>query len=454
MAVLHLWSGLVFAESVTVTSLQELLPYLQRDNVDLKMKPGTYTVTGKATKAGRFGVPSFQEDAKTVFLITGSNSSYDFTGVTIKIETSVCQSLGKNKVHILQIQGNRNLVKNLTLTDVGSVDDAPSYRATNVVMDGANNRIEGLKLTTIGSYPYGYGELFGKGGGAVIRHRKKSSVLVRGDSNTLIGCDILQRSFGHGIFMQAAHQPTITRCTVKGEMRSTDEVLAEKGTAAAKVDFMTTWGYKVPPGHVISLCEAGVRAYADGMTFINGKTLARKTEDPTAINCEIHNMRSGVMLHQASGKKTIRGCTVTGCNTGFSIDSGDITRCSADVQFGPVIVLGAKDRKVNADFTLLPFDGESANASGQAAVIAGQNHRIFFRGKLKRPEPAYTIQVGGGSLRISNLAEHENSPAVGVRISNETGYPVLLAKNTKDCAVKSRGKITDKGRNNITVQAR
>ena len=91
-----------------------------------------------------------------------------------------------------------------------------------------------------------------------------------------MGCDILQRSFGHGIFMQAAHQPTIMRCTVKGEMRSTDEVLAEKGTAAAKVDFMTTWGYKVPPGHVISLCEAGVRAYADGMTFINGKTLARK----------------------------------------------------------------------------------------------------------------------------------------------------------------------------------
>ena len=178
-----------------------------------------------------------------------------------------------------------------------------------------------------------------------------------------------------------------------------------------------------------------------------------KTEDPTAINCEIHNMRSGVMLHQASGKKTIRGCTVTGCNTGFSIGSGDITGCSADVQFGPVIVLGAKDRKVNADFTLLPFDGESANASGQAAVIAGQNHRIFFRGKLKRPKPAYTIQVGGDSRRISNLAEHENSPAVGVRISNETGYPVLLAKNTKDCAVKSRGKITDKGRNNITVQA-
>ena len=98
MAVLHLWSGVVFAESVTVTSLQELLPYLQRDKVDLKMKPGTYTVTGKATKAGKFGVPSFQEDAKAVFLITGSNSSYDFTGVTIKIETSVCQSLGKNKV--------------------------------------------------------------------------------------------------------------------------------------------------------------------------------------------------------------------------------------------------------------------------------------------------------------------------------------------------------------------
>ena len=254
--------------------------------------------------------------------------------------------------------------------------------------------------------------------------------------------------------MQGAHQPTISRCKVKGEMRSTDEVLAEKNTPAAKVDFMTTWGYKVPPGHVISLCEAGVRAYGEGTTYVDGETLQRKTENPTAINCEIHNMRSGVMLHQASGKKVIRGCTVTGCSTGFSIGSGDIIKCSADVQFGPVIVLGAKDKGVNAEFTLLPFKGEPSNASGQAAVLAGQNHRIFFKGKLKKPKPAYTIQVGGDPRRIGELAEDENLDAVGVRISNETGYPVSLAKTTKDCAVKSRGKITDKGRNNIAVRAR
>ena len=178
MAFLLLWPEVGFAKPgfakpVTVNSLKDLLPYLQQDNVDLKMKPGTYTVTGAAAKAGEFGVPGFQEGTRVVFLITGSNSSYDFTGVTIKIETSVCQSLGKNQIRILQIQGNRNLVKNLTLIDVGSVDDAPTIRAVNVVMDGAYNRIEGLKLTTIGSYPYGYGELFGKGGGPVIRHRKK-----------------------------------------------------------------------------------------------------------------------------------------------------------------------------------------------------------------------------------------------------------------------------------------
>ena len=454
IAVCLLWSEVAFAKLVTVSSLKELLPYLEKDRVNLKMTPGIYTVTGKATKAGEFGVQAFQSDSRTIFLITGSNSSYDFTGVTIQIETSVCQSLGKNKIHVLQIQGNRNLVKNLTLTDIGSVDDAPRYRATNVVMDGAYNRIEGLKLTTIGSFPYGYGELFGKGAGPVIKHRKKSSVLVRGDFNTLQGCDIVQRSFGHGIFMQAAHQPTISKCKVKGEMRSTDEVLAEKDSVAAKVNFMTTWGYKVPPGHTISLCEAGIRAYAEGVTYVDGKTLERKTENPTATNCEITNMRSGVMLHQASGKKSIRGCTVIGCSTSFSIGSGDITNCSADVQYGPVFELSEKQRGINAEITLLPFEGESGNASGQAAIIAGQGHRLFFKGKLKNPKPAFTIQVGGDSRRIGELAEDENFEAVGVKISNVTGYPVLLEKGTKDCAVKSRGKITDKGRNNLTVQAR
>ena len=376
------------------------------------MKPGIYTVTGKATKAGKFGVECFHEETKAIFLITGSNNSYDFTGVTIQIETSVCKSLGKNDVYVLMIQGNRNLVKNLTLTDVGSVDDAPRDRATNVVMDGANNRIEGLKLTTIGSYPYGYGELFGKGGGPVIKHRKKCSVLVRGDFSVLHGCDIVHRAFGHGIFLQAAHQATISKCRVKGEMRSTDEVLAEKDSAAAKVDFMSTWGYKVPPGHIFSTGEAGIRAYAEGTTYVDGKKIHRNTVDPTAINCEIINMRSGVMLHQAKGKRIIRGCTVRGCSTSFSIGSGDITNCSADVQYGPVFELSEKQRGVNAEITLLPFEGESGNASGQAAIIAGQGHRLFFKGKLKNPKPAFTIQVGGDSRRIGELAEDENFEAV------------------------------------------
>ena len=269
-------SKIVFAETVTVSSLKELLPFLSKDRVNVTMKPGTYTVTGEATKAGEFGVQGFLEATKTIFLITGSNSSYDFTNVTIQIETSVSQSLGKNSVYILQIQGNRNLVKNLTLTNVGSVDDAPTHRGTNVVMDGASNRIEGLKLTTIGSFPYGYGELFGKGGGPVIKHHKKSSVLVRGDSNVLYGCDIVQHAFGHGIYMQGAIDPTISKCNVVGEMRSTDDMLKEKNTAATKVSFMSTWGYKVPPGHVISLAEAGVRAYEAGNTYVNGKAIARR----------------------------------------------------------------------------------------------------------------------------------------------------------------------------------
>ena len=447
-------SKIVFAETVTVSSLKELLPFLSKDRVNVTMKPGTYTVTGEATKAGEFGVQGFLEATKTIFLITGSNSSYDFTNVTIQIETSVCQSLGNNTIHILQIQGNRNTVKNLTLTDVGSVDDAPTHRAANVVMDGASNRIEGLKLTTLGSFPYGYGELFGKGGGSVIKHRKKSSVLVRGDSNVLFGCDIVQHAFGHGIFMQGAVDPTISKCNVTGKMRSTDEMLIEENTAASKADFMTTWGYKVPSGHIVSLAEAGVRAYAAGNTYVNGKAMARSTERPKVINCTVHNMRSGVMLHQAKGEKIIRGCTVTGCSTGFAIGSGDISKCSADVQFGPVFVLDDKQRGVNADITLLPFDGKAGNASGQVAVIAGKNHRIFFKGKMRKPKPAYTIQVGGDSLRVGQLAEDENYEATGIGISNETGYPVLIEKTAKDCAVKSRGKITDHGRNSTTVQMR
>jgi len=225
-----------------VNSLKALLPYLKEDNVKVKLKSGVYSITAKDIKNGDFSSATVVKNrANVLLLFSGNNSVYDFTDVTINVNTEVFTAFtGKNtEVYEIQVIGNKNVLKNLTIADVGSVNDAPTRRATNIVMDGAENRIEGFHITTKGSYPYGYGEAFGKGGKSVINHRKHSSFLVRGYKNHAKNCTIIHRSYGHAMFMQAADWPIIEGCYIEGAMRSTDDMWTEKGTGsdADKVDF-------------------------------------------------------------------------------------------------------------------------------------------------------------------------------------------------------------------------
>src|SRR5690606_3710265 len=103
-----------------VSSLAELLPYLDDDNAKVAMVPGTYRVTPADVKSGLFPDPA-------LFLFEGSDSIYDFSCVTIEVETEVMRSYGNVDFTELQIVGNQNVVKNLTLTDIG--DAAPAGRA-------------------------------------------------------------------------------------------------------------------------------------------------------------------------------------------------------------------------------------------------------------------------------------------------------------------------------------
>ena len=81
---------------------------------------------------------------------------------------------------------------NLTMVDDGAVTDRPTRRATNVVIDGSENRVEGFHMTIKGSWPYGYGDCFGKGGtDAVIKHYKHSALLIRGTSNHVKNCTLI-----------------------------------------------------------------------------------------------------------------------------------------------------------------------------------------------------------------------------------------------------------------------
>ena len=68
IAILVLFMLQVQAQTVTVNSLAELLPYLDDDNADVKLAPGTYSISDFDINQGTFSNPLFVfvEEKKTM----------------------------------------------------------------------------------------------------------------------------------------------------------------------------------------------------------------------------------------------------------------------------------------------------------------------------------------------------------------------------------------------------
>lgn len=442
----------------TVKSIQELLPYLKKDNVEVAVAPGTYTITSDDVKKGLIGAATFEERAMALLDFSGSNSKYDFTGVTLNIETSVFKAFGKKRVTEILITGNNNVLKNLTMVDVGSVHDAPLVGALGVCMDGKNNLVEGFHMAVKGSYPYGYGDAFGKGGKNMIKHQKHSAFLIRGYKNHAKNCTIIHRSYGHAMFMQAASYPIIEGCYIEGEVRKTDDMLAETSGPAHDIDFMTVWGYKLPAGYMLSLGEAGIRAYNAGTTYIDGEIIKRGTDNPTVLNCTIKNLRTGVTVAHAKGKKYVKGCTAIGCENGYSLgNDGEVVDCKADCAYGPVYSTAYEnDHNFNADITIIPPEGKYYNGAGCVAYIGGSNHNIILRASSNVVKDGLKIMFGGDKKNVrlmhGNFPHQNNFKSSNLKLVNKTDFPVYLSSKSLNIDLESYGEVVNDGNNNKVMK--
>ncbi len=443
-------------KEIKVNSLKELLPTLKQDNVHVTMTPGTYRVTAKDIKAGKF--PDQSEVTENSFknvllLVTGNDNTFDFSGVTLEVETAVFNSFdNKNELHDLHVLGSRNVIKNLKINDVGNETDAPRYGCTNIVVDGANNRLEGVELRSTGSSPYGYGEIFGKGRVKTMALRKHSALLVRGDYNHLLNCKVYHFAFGHFIFMQSAKCPTIEGCYVEGKMSSTDDILNEagSGSAADKIDFKTIYGYKAPKGYTLALGEDGIRTYNRGATMVDGVRLSRGTNDVTVKDCVVKHARGGVALTLSTGEKIVENVTLIGCQGGFNVGSGGkIINCRADAAFGPALTAHyEKDRDLTAEITIMPYEGENyvGNGSKQVVHLIGTGHNVtLHRGEGLEEDAELEITIGGDRRTVGELAEASDYTASGITLINETNYKIKIGEKATNNKISTKGEIEDKG---------
>jgi len=426
---------------VLVNSFSALKPHLGANNVSVVMTPGTYRIRPADVSSGLF-------TNATLLSFSGTNSVFDFSGVTFEVETEVFQSFGNVEVIELALWGQNLVIKNLTVIDIGNA--RPGRTALGVLLDGRTNRLEGCNFTIRGSYPYGYGDMFGKGSGYVIKHYKHSAILVRGDSNRVKDCKIFHRAYGHGIFCQGSLDARIEGCYVEGEVRSSDDVLAEAGTGspADNVNFMTVWGYPLQPGWMFSRQEDGIRAYNTGYPDPD----TRNTRNMQVINCTVKNMRSGVTIGFCDSTKYVEGCVVLGVENGYWVGSGgQVVNCSGNAPFGPLYENSYQnDSGATVDLTVLDNE-EIYGDQSILAYIGGSGHKLTFRSRDQNVNPNLRIMSAGSrdGIRFFVTNQYNTLSANNILLTNLTQYPVVLANNASGNSGRSGGPVTNLGVGNV-----
>lgn len=429
---------------ISVDSLTELASYTDVSDTCVVMEPGTYEYnTSNSGSDQEFSDPTLLE-------FTGDNNTFFFDDVKFEYDTDIFTEFGSVEVLQFHVSGDNNAFYNLTMEDIG--DTTPSSTALAMKLDGSDNLIEGFTVTTRGSYPYGYGDIFGKSSGSVIGHRKHGGVHFRGTRNHLKDTNLYLRSYGHGIYIQGATDALIEGIYMEGELRTTDEVLAEysTGTPADDVDFMTIWGYRLEPGWTFSLQEDGIRAYGSGEDYETGET--NITGNVTVIDSTVKYMRAGVTIGWAYGHKYAQNCTSLAVESGFWMGSNaDVVDSRGDSSVGPLYSEDAERSGSDIELTLLDNEIEKWGET-PTFYLAGSDHDVTIYDGTSEFDQEFEIMVAGTRYGHRWLEGSDEEPphkdADNIILDNQSAYPVALGDNATESDVTSCGDVADYGTDN------
>ena len=436
----------VAADCLAIDTLRELSNQLNASNRCVRMVPGTYTFdTNNVGEGRRFSDPY-------ILQFTGSNNRFIFDGVTFNFDTNIFQQFGRESVTEFHVLGRNNVFQNLTMVDTGDV--APFQTALGVLMDGSDNLVDGFSITTRGSYPYGYGDIFGKGRDRILNHRKHSGVLIRGDGNHLRGLDLDMNTYGHGVFVQGGDDVTIEDVYVEGELSTVSAVLAEDGSGspADSVDFLTVWGYhldELTQDYRFSLQEDGIRAYSSGNIY--GTDDSRATGSVTIKNSTVKFMRSGVTIGWARGEKFVENTTTLGNEVGYWVGSdARVVNSRGDSSVGPLFADDVYRSDSTLELTLLPHAVRKIGNT-PSLYFVGDGHNLTLKDGTDSVISGVTIQVGGTRNGHRWLAGSGQEPpafnADNLILDNQTPYRVNVNENSVSATVRSCGPVRNSGVN-------
>lgn len=432
-------------DTIFIKSVKELAKYAKKSDVVVKMKPEIYEVDD--IKIGELSVFKYGKNHKkkddfrigSLIHFTGNNSQYFLTGAVLNIDGKLHKNYPKSEFSEFLISGNNNYIEGLTGKDIGN--HVPAHRVQMMRVMGDNNIIKNADLFVRGSTPHGYGHLLGKGRNALVPLHKHSVLLVEGKNTKFLGCKVVTHAFGHGIFMQGAINTLFKDCYVEGQMRSTNEMLAETSGLAFDVGFKSDYPPgKIMPNEIKSLSEDGIRAYPSG--GLSG----RRTQGVTVINCTVKNMRSGFDLSASLPPTKIVGSTAIGCQEkGFSIgDNGVIENSKGDALYGPLITFVGNNVK-NCKVDLQLVDTVSEYKVPRLAEINGSGHHITIRNYQNKKRSLEAPIVFGESFwddvhryRNPDAPHGKYAGAKNIQLFNYTGMPVRLNNLAVNCTVTNK----------------
>jgi hypothetical protein len=439
------FSVLHAAEPVTVSSLADLARVAAADNQSIRMEPGVYQMTDYLTPPVLADIAAKVDRKQSrppvpMFTFIGNGNHFDFTGVTFEIDTSLYAKLpGRSYIRCIIVAGNNNTFTGLSIRQVGAQRGSGG---NTLSIAGTGNTVENFTLNVHGSFPYGYGDLFGKGGPNLLGIQKQSGMQILGNDTLVRRTRVISRAFGHCFYIQVGGNIRLEDCYAEGSVRSTTDMLRETSGPAFDLGFKSVYAnrdgrYMINPGYMKSLSEDGFRTYGGA-----GKV--------TLVNCTAINTRAGFEIgarDDATEKTEIIGGNALGCERGYLIGSHTIVRDSrGDIAHGPLLYLRGG---IGSDVELeLTGDGPAPGATvHDVATIAGQNHRVLItRQAHEKAVPALPIMFGFGMPEHAEMSSAIlPAPTSNVTLTNTiASVPVITSDTLKDTKLVTSGReVTD-----------
>jgi len=440
LAVVFLSPALPAQNVLSVSNLAQLAEVAARSGQRVRLEPGVYRMADYLTEDVleriRAEVDRTQRRPPVpMFVFRGDNNRFDFRDVIIEIDTTLYAKVPQGGyTRCVIIAGSGNYFDGLTIRNTG-----PQKGSGGNILSvaGASNTLENITLHVHGSFPYGYGDLLGKGGPNLVGLQKQSGMQVLGNGSVLRRCRVFSRAFGHCFYIQEGTDIRIEDCYAEGMMRPTNEMLRDTNGPAFDLGFKSVYlnrdgRYMITPGYVKSLSEDGFRTYGNAGYV-------------TLVNCTAVNTRAGFEIgtKDDSPRKTLlRNCLARGCERGYLIGSQTVVRqCRGDMTHGPLLYLrGGRESDVELELAGGPTEG-TVHA---LATIAGVNHRVRLTAQPYETDFAKVPILFGYGMPAHAEMSSPILPActTNVTLLNEIPDVMILTNGAAvDCHVESKGPV-------------